>query len=80
MKRVAQTIVGIALIGVLLAWIFLRHEEPLDDWASSNTLLGWVFQGFAWLCCLGGVALIADAWFRVTVSAGTTVSLKPSDE
>ena len=47
MKRVAQAILGIAMIAVLFAWLFLRNEKPLNDGANSGTLVGWAFQGLA---------------------------------
>ncbi|PQZ93729.1 hypothetical protein CQ018_08730 [Arthrobacter sp. MYb227] len=62
MKRVAQVVLGIVMIVVLFAWLISRHEEPLNEWASSSTLVGWAFQGFAMLSFLGGTALIANAW------------------
>lgn len=65
MKRVAQVVLGTGMIAVLFAWLILRHEEPLNEWASSSTLVGWAFQGLAMLSCLGGVALIATAWSYV---------------
>lgn len=61
MKRIARNVLGILLIAVFLAWLILRHQEPLTAWASSSTLLGWVIFGGAWLCCLGGISLIATA-------------------
>lgn len=62
MKQAAQVVLGIIMIVVLFAWLILRHEEPLNEWASSSTLIGWAFQGLAMLSCLGGAALIATAW------------------
>ena len=64
MKRVAQVFLGIVMIAVLFAWLVWRYEEPLNEWASSSTLVGWAFQGLALLSCLGGAALIATAWPR----------------
>ena len=62
MKRVAQVVLGIVMIAVLFAWLILRHEEPLNEWASRSTLVGWAFQGLAMLSFLGGTALLATAW------------------
>ncbi|MBP2413450.1 hypothetical protein JOF48_002249 [Arthrobacter stackebrandtii] len=62
MKRAAQVFLGIVMIAVLFAWVILRHEEPLSEWASSSNFVGWAFHGFALLSFLGGTALIATAW------------------
>lgn len=61
MRRIAQIGLGIAMIGVLFAWLVLRHQAPLNEWATSSTLTGWAIQGAAWLSLLGGVWLIATA-------------------
>lgn len=50
------------MIAVLFAWLILRHQEPLSEWANSSTLVGWTFQGLALLSCLSGAALITTAW------------------
>lgn len=62
MKQVAQVVLGFVMNVVLVAWLILRHEEPLNEWASSSTLVGWAFQGLAMLSFLGGTALLATAW------------------
>lgn len=62
MRRIAQIGLGIVMIGVLFAWLVLRHQAPLNEWATSSTLTGWAIQGAAWLSLLGGVWLIATAW------------------
>lgn len=64
MRRTTQICLGIVMIGGLFAWLVLRHQAPLNDWATSNTLTGWAFQGAAWLSLLGGVWLIATAWTK----------------
>ena len=62
MKRIAQLVLGVLMIAVLFAWLILRHQEPLSEWASSSTLVGWIFHGLALLSFLSGAALITTAW------------------
>lgn len=64
MKRIAHVVLGVLMIAILFAWLILRHEEPLNEWASSSTLVGWAFQGLAMLSFLAGTALLATAWPR----------------
>lgn len=60
-RRAFLIALGTCMIGMLFAWLILRNYEPLSMWASSSSLLGWTFQGAAWLSCLGGAWLIAFA-------------------
>ena len=62
MKRIAQVVLGGLMIAILFAWFVLRQQEPLNEWASSSTLVGWAFQGLAMLSFLAGTALLAAAW------------------
>ncbi len=62
MRRAARMTTGLALIAVLFAWLMLRFEPPLTDWIAQWPLLGWGLQGAAWLCCLGGIALVVSSW------------------
>lgn len=77
MKRAAQIVLGIVMIAVLFAWMIVRHEEPLNEWANSSTLVGWAFQGLAMLSFLGGTALIATAWAHGRKNGGEGLTGDP---
>lgn len=62
MRRIAQIGLGIATIAVLFARLVLRHQAPLNEWATSSTLTGWAIQGAAWLSLLAGIWPISAAW------------------
>ncbi|QYM75997.1 hypothetical protein [Leucobacter luti] len=62
MRRIGRVLLGLVMIGLLFVWLFYRQHEPFSVWATSSTLVGWAFQGAAWLSCLGGAYLIATAW------------------
>lgn len=64
MKRTARIALGILLIAVMFAWSILRHHEPLNGWVTGSALVRWALQGGAWASLLGGVALIAPAFWR----------------
>ncbi len=49
------------LIAVFLAWMLLKGAEPARAWLGGDALLGYVAMGAAWLCLLGGVALLVKA-------------------
>lgn len=55
---------GSLLIAVFLAWMLLKGTDAVQTWLDTNSLLGFGAWGIAWLCALGGAALIARAVFR----------------
>mgnify|MGYP003420724398 len=55
---------GSGLIAVFLAWMLFKGTSVVRAWLDPNPLLGFVAWGIAWLCVLGGAALIARAVFR----------------
>ncbi|MCJ1706539.1 hypothetical protein [Microbacterium sp. VKM Ac-2923] len=63
-KRLGLAVGGIVLVGVFLAWMLLKGTSAVQAWIDPNPLLGFVGWGIAWLCALGGAALLARVVFR----------------
>ena len=55
---------GSVLIGLFLAWMLAKGTDAVQSWTDPNPMLGLVAWGVAWLCILGGAALIARALYR----------------
>lgn len=62
-KKLGLVLGGIALVGVFLAWMLLKGTSAARLWLDPNPLLGFVALGVAWLCLVGGAALLARALF-----------------
>ncbi|MGN7968802.1 hypothetical protein [Microbacterium sp. 22296] len=62
-KKLGLTVSGIVLIGLFLAWMLLKGTSAVQAWIDPNPLLGFVAWGIAWLCVLGGAALLARVVF-----------------
>ncbi|MDQ1137552.1 hypothetical protein QE410_002351 [Microbacterium sp. SORGH_AS 1204] len=63
-KRLGGAVVGILLVGIFLAWMLLKGTSAVQAWIDPNPVLGFVAWGVAWLCVLGGAALLAPFAFR----------------
>ncbi|WP_434811514.1 hypothetical protein [Microbacterium sp. bgisy189] len=63
-KNLGLILGGCALIGVFLAWMLFKGTSAIQAWLAPNPLLGPVALGIAWLCLLGGAALIARVIVR----------------
>ena len=61
MKKIGVLAAGAVLIAVFLARMLFKGAEPARAWLGGDALLGYVAMGVAWLCLLGGVALLAKA-------------------
>ncbi|MEV8266218.1 hypothetical protein [Microbacterium sp. NPDC076911] len=64
-KQLGLVLGGSALIALFLAWMLLKGTSAVQAWIDPNPLLGLVAWGIAWLCLLGGAALIARVAFRM---------------
>jgi hypothetical protein len=62
-KKTGLAVSGIVLIGIFLAWMLLKGTSAVHAWTDPNPLLGFVAWGIAWLCALGGAALLARVVF-----------------
>ncbi|MDQ1121726.1 hypothetical protein [Microbacterium trichothecenolyticum] len=63
-KKLRGAVSGILLVGVFLAWMLLKGTSAVQAWIDPNPLLGFAAWGVAWLCVLGGAALLARVFFR----------------
>ncbi|RKT37066.1 hypothetical protein DEU34_1605 [Microbacterium sp. AG1240] len=63
-KQLALAVSGIVLIGVFLAWMLLKGTSAVQAWIDPNPVLGFAAWGMAWLCVVGGAALLARVIFR----------------
>jgi hypothetical protein len=63
-KKLGLVLSGSVLIGLFLAWMLLKGTSTVRAWIDPNPLLGLLAWGLAWLCVLGGAALIARVVFR----------------
>lgn len=63
-KKLGLAVSGVVLIGVFLAWMLLEGTSGVQAWIDPSPLLGFVAWGIAWLCLLGGAALVARVVFR----------------
>lgn len=61
MKKIGVLAAGAVLVAVFLAWMLFKGAEPVRAWLGGDALLGYVAMGAAWLCLIGGVALLAKA-------------------
>lgn len=73
-KKLGLAVSGILLVGVFLAWMFLKGTSAVQGWIDPNPLLGFAAWGVALLCVLGGAALLARVVFR----QGSTHADEPS--
>lgn len=70
-RKLGLLIGGTVLIGLFLAWMLFKGTDAVRSFTDANQLLGLVAWGVAWLCVLGGAALVARALFpRPTDSVG----------
>lgn len=60
-RKLGLMVGGIALIGIFLAWMLVKGTDPVRSSTDANQLLGLAAWGVAWLCVLGGAALVARA-------------------
>lgn len=63
-KKLGLAIGGIILIGLFLAWMLVKGTSTVQAWIDPNPSLGFVAWGVAWLCVLGGAAMLARVVFR----------------
>lgn len=63
-RKLALLVGGTVLIGLFLAWMLVKGTSPVQSWTDANQVLGLVAWGVAWLCVLGGAALVARALFH----------------
>lgn len=63
-ERLGLILGGSALIGVFLAWMLFKGTSAVQAWFAPHPALGFVAWGVAWLCALGGAALIARVVMR----------------
>lgn len=63
-KKIGLALSGILLIGLFPAWMLFKGTSAIQAWIDPNPLLGFVAWGIAWLCVLGGAALLARVVFR----------------
>lgn len=66
-KKVGFVLAGGALVALFLAWMLFKGTDAVRAWIDPNPWLGFVAWGLAWLCVLGGAALIARVVFRTEV-------------
>lgn len=63
-KKLGLAVSGIVLVGIFLAWMFLKGTSAVQAWIDPNPLLGFVAWGISWFCALGGATLLARVLFR----------------
>jgi len=61
MKKIGLVLGGAALIGLFLVWMLLKGTAEVRSWTEARDLAGPAALGLAWLCLLGGCALIVRA-------------------
>lgn len=71
-KKLGLLLSGSILIALFLAWMLLKGTETVRSWTDAHDLLGPAALGLAWLCLLGGCALIVRAVYRRPPSADAT--------
>ncbi|MGK3952566.1 hypothetical protein ACLKM7_09605 [Microbacterium sp. I2] len=54
---------GAVLIMIFLVWMLFKGTDVVRSWIEANQVLGLVAWGAAWLCLLGGAALVVRALF-----------------
>ena len=64
MSRVLRIVLGVALFAIFVAWMVLRHYEPISSWVPESQIGRLAWWAGAWICGLAGLALIAGAWTR----------------
>lgn len=62
-RRLGLLFSGIVLIMVFLAWMLFKGIDAVQSWIDASGVLGLAAWGVAWLCLLGGAALVARAAF-----------------
>lgn len=63
-RKLGHVVGGIVLVGIFLAWMLSKGTSTVRAWTDPNPLLGLIVLGLAWLCALGGAALLARGAFR----------------
>ncbi|WP_053352625.1 hypothetical protein [Leucobacter musarum] len=71
MRRIGLLSSGIVLVALFLLWMVLKGNDPMRSWIADHQELSLVAWGLAWVCALGGAALIARATRRPPVPPAT---------
>ena len=72
-RNIGLVLLGGILIGVFLTWMLVKGTNAVQAWVDPNPWLGFAAWGLAWLCALGGAALIARVVFRPAGERGDEV-------
>ncbi|MCT9821022.1 hypothetical protein N3K63_12105 [Microbacterium sp. W1N] len=68
-NKIGLVLSGSVLIAFFLTWMLVKGTPDVRAWVDSHQLLGFAALGVAWLCLLGGAALIARAFYRPSSGA-----------
>jgi hypothetical protein len=62
-RKIGLFFSGAVLIMTFLVWMLLKGTDVVRSWIEANQVLGLAAWGAAWLCLLGGAALVVRALF-----------------
>lgn len=68
MKRIGLIAAGVTLIALFFVWLYVRHVSPAADYLATNGTIAFIAWGVAWLCMLGGAAVLARVVFKPTAT------------
>ncbi len=62
-KRLGLLLGGGALVVVFLVWMLVKGTDAVQQLIDPQPMLGLFALGVAWLCLLGGAALLVRTFF-----------------